>query len=91
VEPGGVRMTRVTAEKVITSRGYTNFELIYNGTANQAINLTYREYTPDDVARTAFYQNLTYDSKVESIRFRKLRIQIHSATNEEIDLTVLED
>lgn len=43
------------------------------------------------MARTAFYQNLTYDAKSQYIRFKQFKIQIHNATSEEIRFTVIED
>lgn len=67
------------------------YELIYAGQNNVSLNVTYREYTPDDIARTAFYQNITYQADAKNIRFRNFEIKIHSASNEKITYTVLED
>jgi hypothetical protein len=66
-------------------------ELIFSGVNNVAINVTYREYTPDDLARQAFYQNLTYQPSAHMIRFQNFKIKVHEVTNEKIVFTVLED
>lgn len=67
------------------------YELIYAGQNNVSLNVTYREYTSDDIARTAFYQNITYQADAKNIRFRNFEIKIHSASNEQITYTVLKD
>jgi hypothetical protein len=52
----------------------------------------YHEYTPDDFAKPAFYQNLTYNlTEGKVIQFRKLQMQVIEANNEEIKLKVLSD
>jgi hypothetical protein len=91
IRPEFARMLRDTEDRVVKSKGYSNFELIYNGSTGGSIFLTYREFTPEDLARTAFYQNLTYNASIGTIRFRKFRFQVHSANNETIEFTVLED
>nr|WP_321265902.1 hypothetical protein [uncultured Sulfurimonas sp.] len=68
-----------------------NIELLYNGKNNDGIKLLYREYTSDDFARPAFYQNLIYDADENEIRFKNFLIQIHSANNQEIIFTILRD
>jgi hypothetical protein len=91
ITPSTAKMLRKTEEKISTTKGYQNYEIIYNGVSSGAIQFTYREYSPEGLARTAFYQNLTYDSKADSIRFKKFRIGIHSANSESVEYTVLED
>ena len=68
-----------------------NYELIYGGTDGKSLTITYREYTADDLARPAFYQNLVYESKKSRIRFKETVIEIHEATNEKIVYTVISD
>ena len=72
-------------------KGIINYEIIYNGVSSNSINLTYREFSPNNLARSAFFQNLTYPVGSETIRFRDLRIQVHNADSERIEFTVLED
>ena len=50
-----------------------------------------REYTSEDLARPAFYQNLVYESNKKRIRFKDTIIEIHEATNEKIVYTVISD
>lgn len=66
-------------------------EVIFGGVNNVTLNATYREYTPDDMARQAFSQNLVYQTTAETIRFRGFKIKVHEVTNEKITYTVLED
>jgi hypothetical protein len=84
-------MDRSVRTKIDATKGYANHELLYNGTDGKSILVTYREFSPDDLARTAFYQNLTYEAKNEIIRFKNYRIKIMSATSESIKFTVIED
>jgi hypothetical protein len=92
VAPAGTRLIRGKKSKVDSQRGgYINFELIFTGITGQSMNVLYREYSPDDLARTAFFQNLTYDRNASTIRFKGLRLQIHSANNERMEYTVVED
>ncbi|WP_292977478.1 hypothetical protein [Nitrosomonas sp.] len=92
ITPPTVRLLRGESESVESSRGYLNQELVYSGLSGSTIRLAYREYTPDDMARPSFFQDLTYDQGVDIIvRFKNIRIKVHQATNESISYTVLED
>lgn len=66
-------------------------EIIFGGVNDITLNATYREYSPDDMARQAFYQNLVYQTSTDTIRFREFKIKVHEVTNEKINFTVLED
>jgi len=90
-DPDNVRLLPVTATAVATAKGGTNFELVYFGTTGDAINIAYREYTPDDLARPAFSQNLVYSQKDRTIRFRDIVIEVASAGNQSITYTVVSD
>ena len=68
-----------------------SFELIFAGTNDVSLNTTYKEYSYNDLARPAFFQNLTYKTNAKQIRFKNFLIQIHNVTNEQITYTVLED
>lgn len=85
------RLNRETVEKVKANKGYENFEILYTGKNSAGINLTYREFSPEGLARVAFFQNLTYETDAKSIAFKKFKIAIESATSSEIVFTVLED
>jgi hypothetical protein len=66
-------------------------ELIYTGVADKTIHVTYREYNAD-LARPAFYQDLSYqleESKI--IAFKSLKIMIYEANNSSIRFSVLDD
>lgn len=64
---------------------------MYSGTDGKSMRLVYREYTPDDMARAAFFQDVTYEQNSKIIQFRKIKISVHEATSQSIKYTVLED
>ena len=71
--------------------GRANFELIYSGINKNSLNMVYREYSRDDIARTAFYQNLTYEPTAKQIMFKGFIIQIIEATNDKLVYAVVSD
>jgi len=85
------RLVREVQKSVKSTKGYQNFELLYTGANSNALTLTYREFSPEGLARVAFFQNLTYDAKAKVITFRNYRIAIESATAEAITFTVMSD
>jgi len=66
----------------IERKGMANYELLYGGKNDVSINATYREFTPDNLAREAFYQNIVYQPDAKQIRFNNILIEVHEATNE---------
>lgn len=89
--PSDLKFISSEGQDILPGKGKLNYELIYGGTDSKMITITYREYTAEDLARSSFYQNLIFDSKQETIRFRNTVIKVHSATNEKIDFTVISD
>lgn len=93
IEPKSIKFYE--GEKIETSRttikNIMSYELIYTGKTTDSLMITYREYTGDDMARPAFFQNLTYSLKQKQIRFKNLLIEVISADNEKIVFKVLED
>ena len=86
-----MRIIEESVPVVKTTKGYENYELLYTGVSATGINLTYREFSPDGLARVAFFQNLTYEATAKSIAFKKFRIAVEAATSESITFTVLAD
>jgi hypothetical protein len=92
VSPQNLIFTRTVTESVVRgASGYSNYELLFSGTDGRSLNLTYREYTDDDMARPAFSQNVVYESRLGQIRFRDTVIEVHEATNERIVYTIISD
>lgn len=85
------KMVRETSQNVKSSKGYENFEILYTGTNSNGLNLTYREFSPDGLARVAFFQNLTYEAGARIIAFKKYRIAVDHASSESITFTILVD
>lgn len=91
VEPAETRFFSSNSEQVDSSKPYTNYELVYTGKSAGSINILYREYSADDLARSSYYQNLVYEADTETIRFRNVRIKLLKATNESISYIVMQD
>jgi len=68
-----------------------SFSLIYTGKNDISLNAIYREYSYKDMARPAFFQNITYQADAKQIRYRDFVIKIDDVSNEKITYTVLED
>jgi hypothetical protein len=90
-EPASLRFIHSKKDEIDKEAGFLNYELVYGGTDGKSITITYREYTAEDLARPAFFQNLVYESKKKTIRFRDTVIAVHSVTNEKIEFTVISD
>lgn len=86
-----VIVSKETIMQVDSRKGYENFELLYTGLSSGAINITYREFSPDGLARVAFFQNLTYPVSSKTISFKKFKIEVESVSSENIKFKVLED
>jgi hypothetical protein len=86
------RFPIVKRVEVVKDKPYENWEIIFTGRVGQNITLMYREFTPDDLAKPAFYQNLTYNLENEkTFQFRKLRVEVVRVTNEAITFKVISD
>lgn len=91
VSPHDLKFYTSKREKRIVDADYINYELIYGGTDGKSLTITYREYTNEDLARPAFYQNLVYQLGQSKIRFKDNVVEVHKATNEKIVYTVISD
>ena len=86
------RFTPVKTIEIDQSQQYENYEIIYTGRLGENVTFVYREYTPDNLARPAFSQNLTYNlAEAKEIRFRKLQMLVVESTNEKIKLKIVSD
>lgn len=71
--------------------GEENFELLYGGINNVTMTVTYREFTSDNLARPAFYQNLVYQTDAKQIRYKDFSVQISDADNEKVKFKVISE
>lgn len=72
-------------------KGSFRMEFLYTGITGNTVRLTYREYI-DDLARPAFYQDLTYDmTESKTIMFKTLKIKIIESTNSYLKYIVEDD
>lgn len=75
---------------MVPGSGSFKHELLYQGASRSALKLAYREYT-DNLARPAFYQDLTYEMEPfpMTITFRTVKIEVQKADNNGITYKVL--
>jgi hypothetical protein len=91
-EPSDITFSPAKSIEIDKSQQYENYEIVYTGKSGDNVIFVYREYTPEDLAKPAFYQNLTYNlAEGKAIQFRKLQMQVIEANNEKIKLKVLSD
>lgn len=83
------RFTQVTDTQVRRRATGQNFEIVFNGIDGQAMRFQYREYTVDDMARPAFFQDLSYPIGTSPIRFRTMVINVARVTAQDITYTVI--
>jgi hypothetical protein len=91
IRPPDVRFERQSDVTIDTSRPFTNYELLYSGIDGDTMRINYREYSPDNLARPAFFQDLTYPAGQSVVRFRDLRLEILSADSQQVRFRVMED
>lgn len=91
LEPAIPRLESTSTEAVSAAHPFLNYEVVYSGTDDRSINLLYREYTADNLARPAFTQQLTYAAGSDVIRFRNIRIRVLNATSEQLRYVVESD
>lgn len=91
ISPSSTRFELAQKEEIDSTAGYINFEIIYTGMTKDAINFLYREYTSEDMARPAFYQNLTYPRNAKSIRFKSIKINLIDINEESVTYAVVEE
>lgn len=68
-----------------------NFNIVYNGISGDTLRLAYREFTANDLARPAFFQDLTYNKNEKIIKFRGIDIEILKVTNNELTYKISQD
>ena len=95
LQPSNVKLNTMVNKANINYSANTlgdfNYELIYSGINNVSMNISYREYTRENYARPAFYQNLTFQPNAKQVRFRDFVIEILEATNDKMVYKVLSD
>jgi hypothetical protein len=90
-DPIDGRLIPVEQTAALKSRPFENYEIVFNGSDGQAMRFTYREYSPDDLARTAFFQDLSYPISARTIRFRKLQLDVLGLDDGSITFSVRSD
>jgi hypothetical protein len=91
VTPPEARLVPRESRKVSGEGAYANFELLYGGSDGRAIQVTYREFTPDDPTKPSFFQSLSYDTSSDVIRYRDFVVKVLEATNQTLSYVVVSD
>ena len=82
---------KAASKTPVSELGYVNHELIFTGVGSNGITLLYREYTFENIARTAFKQELVYPPQADEIRFRNYLVKVESVSSSTMVFTVLEE
>ncbi|MEZ7195564.1 hypothetical protein [Pseudodesulfovibrio karagichevae] len=91
IMPVNTTFAKETKKEIDTTSGFINYEIVYTGMSSDSINFLYREYTPDDMARPAYYQNLTYPIGAKFIRFKSTKISVIQVDEAAIKYAVVEE
>lgn len=75
----------------ISEAGYINHEIIFTGINANGINILYREYTFENMARSDFKQEVVYPADSKQVRFKNYLLEILSVTSSEITFSVVKD
>jgi hypothetical protein len=86
--PTSARLERADASDTRRTPTGENFEIVFNGIDGSAMRFQYREYTAGDLARPAFFQDLSYPLSSRTVRFRTMSIAVASVDAQQIRYTV---
>ena len=89
--PGNTTFSPVESTTPVSEEGYLNHELVFTGQGANGISLLYREYTFENMARSAYTQELVYPLDTDEIRFRNYQIDMVSVSSSEIKYIVNSD
>lgn len=89
--PDDTKFIKSESSTPLSSKDYINHELIFTGFGSDGIHLLYREYTFNDMARTAFQQELVYPINSKEIRFRNYNIKVAPKLPSELTYTVMSE
>jgi len=70
---------------------FTYYELLYSGTDGNFLRMVYHEYSPDNLVRPAFSQELTYPVFQSELTFRDLKLEILSSDSQQVWFMVVDD
>ena len=88
---GAGAVSRETIQATTNTPDGQNFEIIYSGISDDTIRLQYREFTDDNMARQAFFQDLTYPISAKQIRFKHIVLDVISVGSDRIEFRVVSD
>lgn len=86
--PSNTTFQPIESTVPFSEAGYINHEIIFTGMSSNGINLLYREYTFENMARSDFKQELVYPIDTKEIRFRNYLIELISVSSSEIQFIV---
>jgi hypothetical protein len=90
-KPSTARFFGKTVSRIDSTKGWINIELVYSGVTKDSITVLYREYTPEDLARAVYSQNLVYPKDSKTIRYRDIAITVIEASSERLRYVVQAD
>jgi hypothetical protein len=78
--PADVTLRPDSSTSTVSTAGFINYEIVYSGATKDSMRLLYREYTPQDLVRPAFTQDLVYERGSPTISFRNTLIRVLEAS-----------
>lgn len=92
IEPRNSHFETIESVEIDSSKPFENYDIIFTGHSRGNATFVYREYSPENLAKPAFFQELTYDlSGEKTIRFRHLQMKILELNNSGITLKVISE
>lgn len=88
---GAPSFVRSTVQVSESREVQENFEIVYLGRDASSIRFQYREYTKDDLARSAFSQDIVYPATAKTVRFRTIEMRVDNLDADSIGLTIMHD
>lgn len=88
--PSVVTFKEETISSIEAKSSYVNYEFIYSGKSGSSLNFLYREFTAEDLAKQAFFQNVSYESSEKTIQFKSIKLEVIEASSGYIRVKVID-
>lgn len=87
--PANITFSNSKLETIASSQTYINYEFIYSGKSGNNLNFLYREFTAADLAKPAFFQNVSYEVGQKEIEFKTIKLELIEASSNAVIVKIL--
>jgi hypothetical protein len=91
ISPPDMTFNVLSDMMVDKGKPFTYYELLYSGIDGSSLRIAYHEYSPDNLVRPAFVQELTYPVFQSELTFRNLKLEILSSDSQQVWFMVVDD